>query len=136
MSTTGEHSADETPKAPPTTLPGVLLLLASIVFRREALLVVTSSIVLLGAGAGGVVWAQGKLDGGVAEKVAPLRDDIDTERKRLAEHLADDAQQRREVTRRLDETSADIRALYKAVMTGRPQERLEHPAPDTKDGGQ
>ena len=133
---TGEHSAVEPPKPPPTTLPGVLLLLASVVFRREALLVVTSSIVLLGAGAGGVVWAQAKLDGGVAEKVAPLREDIDAERVRLDEHLKDDAQQRREVTRRLDETSADIRALYRAVMTGRPQERLEQPVPAATDGGQ
>jgi hypothetical protein len=32
------------------------------------------------------------------------------------------------------EVQADIRALYKAVMTGRPQERLEHPAPRV-DGG-
>lgn len=33
------------------------------------------------------------------------------------------------------EVQADIRALYKAVMTGRPQERLEHPAPPRVDGG-
>jgi hypothetical protein len=33
------------------------------------------------------------------------------------------------------ETQADIRALYKAVMTKQPQERLEHPAPEHKDGG-
>ena len=32
------------------------------------------------------------------------------------------------------EVQADIRALYKAVMTGRPQERLERPAP-AHDGG-
>jgi len=66
-------AADE--KAPPTTLPGVLMLLASVVFRREALLVVTSSVVLLAAGAGGVVWAQAKLDGGVA----PVRAELATE---------------------------------------------------------
>ena len=132
MSATGEHPA--VPDKP--TLPGVLVLLASLVFKREAVMIATSSIVLLGAGAGTVVWAQAKLDGGVAEKVAPLREDIDAERVRLDEHLKDDAQQRREVTRRLDETSADIRALYKAVMTGRPQERLEQPVPAATDGGQ
>lgn len=33
------------------------------------------------------------------------------------------------------EVQTDIRSLYKAVMTGRPQERLEKPAPEHKDGG-
>jgi hypothetical protein len=36
----------------------------------------------------------------------------------------------------LHEIQQDIRALYKASMTGRPQERLEKPAPEhNKDGG-
>jgi hypothetical protein len=37
------------------------------------------------------------------------------------------------VEKQVPEIQADIRALYKAVMTGRPQERLEHPA--ATDGG-
>lgn len=123
-------SADE-PKVP--TIPGVLMQLAGLVFRREALLVVTSSVILLGAGAGGVVWAQSKLDGGVEAKLVPLQAALDADKRKLEEHLVDDAQSRREVTRRLDETSADIRALYRAVMTGAPQPRLEAPP---KDGGQ
>lgn len=118
-------------KAP--MLPGVLMTLASLVFKREALLIVTSSAVLLGAGAGSVVWAQAKLDGGVEAKLAPLQAELEADKTKLEEHLKDDAQSRREVTRRLDETSADIRALYRAVMTGAPQPRLEQPP---KDGGQ
>ena len=46
-----------------------------------------------------------------------------------------------DLTRRVDrvekqvpEIQADIRALYRAVMTGTPQERLEHPAAPA-DGG-
>lgn len=123
-------SAADEPKTP--TLPSVLMLLASLVFKREAVLVVASSVVLLGAGAGGVVWAQSKLDGGVEAKLAPLQEALDSDKRKLEEHLVDDAQSRREVTRRLDETSADIRALYRAVMTGAPQPRLEAPP---KDGG-
>lgn len=38
------------------------------------------------------------------------------------------------VDKRFDEQGADIRALYKAIMTGQKQDRLEKPLPS--DGGQ
>lgn len=43
-------------------------------------------------------------------------------------------QQQKELRSDVHEVQTDIRALYKAVMTGRPQERLERPPP-SKDGG-
>lgn len=38
--------------------------------------------------------------------------------------------------RQVPEIQADIRALYRAVMTGAPQPRLEKPAPAADGGGQ
>lgn len=55
--------------------------------------------------------------------VAPLKLEVDDLSRRV-----------RRVEDQTGEVQADIRALYKAVMTGRPQERLEQPAP-AKDGG-
>jgi hypothetical protein len=43
-------------------------------------------------------------------------------------------QQQKELRGDVHEVQMDVRALYKAVMTGRPQERLEQP-PAVKDGG-
>jgi uncharacterized protein HemX len=55
---------------PPPTIPAMLWALAGLIFKREALLVVASLAVIAGIGAGGAVWAQSRLDGGVAPVVA------------------------------------------------------------------
>jgi hypothetical protein len=56
--------------------------------------------------------------------VAPVLKRVET-LERDQKHLSED----------VHEVQQDIRSLYRAVMTGRPQERLENP-PVTKDGGQ
>ena len=129
-------SSDHLPVVPEEkpTLPSVLMALANLVFKRDAILWFAAVVVLLGAGGFGVVWAQDKLDGGTAKAVQPVADALRVETERLDQHLKDDAASKREVTQRLDESSADIRALYKAVMTGERQYRLERPLP-LPDGG-
>lgn len=61
----------------PPSLPSVLWMLAQLTFKREAILVVTACVVLVGVGGVSVVWAQAKLDGGVA----PLRVELASEAK-------------------------------------------------------
>lgn len=97
-------------------------------------MLVAAMALLVGAGGATVVYGQGYLDGGAAKIVAPVAEAVKVQTERLDEHLKDDAESKREVTRRLDEGSADIRALYKAVMTGEKQYRLERPLP-APDGG-
>lgn len=118
----------------PPTLPSVLWQLAGLIFRREALLVVAACVVLLGVGGAGVVWAQAQLDGGTDKAVAPVAEALKVQTVRMDQHLLDDAAFKREMARRQDEASADIRALYKTVLTGERQYRLERPLPPP-DGG-
>ena len=118
----------------PPSLPGVLFQLAGLIFRREALLVVFACVTMLGVGGAGVVWAQTQLDGGADKAVAPVAEALKVTTGRLDAHLKDDAEFRREMSRRQDEASADIRALYKTVLTGERQYRLERPLPPP-DGG-
>lgn len=71
------------------------------------------------------------LDAGVAAETKK-REELQTA---FDEHLKDDREFKREVLRRLDENSADNRALYKTVLTGEKQYRLERPIPSVPDGG-
>jgi len=121
-----------TPTPTPTpTLPTVLWQLAGLVFKREALLVVTTGAVLVASGASFAVWAQSKLDGGIAPVREELRQHVLEEERR---HAAEE-QQYRQVKEDLHEVQMDIRALYRAVQTGQPQPRLERPLPQPIDGG-
>ena len=81
MSVTGEHPAAESPETkpaapPPASLPGVLMALANLIFKREAAMWIAFAVVMLGAGASTVVWAQAKLDGGVAPVRAELAQEV------------------------------------------------------------
>lgn len=69
---------------------------------------------------GYTVWVLGQGEKPVAEVAAHLE-----------QHVADEGQSRRQLRADIHETQADIRALYKTVVTGRPQERLEQ----MPDGG-
>jgi hypothetical protein len=88
-------------------------------FRRQfggnvlALVIVGGSAVL-GAWRAVAGEARAQADAGVLP-VAIKVEDLDRRVKRVEDQTV--------------EVQADIRALYKAVMTGRPQERLEQPAP-------
>ena len=74
----------DAPSTPPS-LPTVLWQLAGLIFKREALLMAASIVVLLALGGAGVVWAQSRLDGGVA----PVRAELAAETaKREAAELA------------------------------------------------
>ena len=134
MSNTGEHKAIADAKAEDPTIAGTMWAIARFIIGRERILAVVSVAVLVGSGFVGAVWAQDKLDGGAAHAVAPVADAVKVQTDRLDQHLADDAQFRREIARRQDEASADIRALYKTVLTGERQYRLERPLP-APDGG-
>lgn len=115
----------------PPTLPAVLWQLAGLIFKREAMLVVATAAVLVGGGASFTVWAQGKLDGGVAPVREELRQHV---REENARH--DQEEQRyTQVKDDLHEVQMDIRALYRAVQTGMPQPRLEKPPPSVDGGG-
>lgn len=52
--------------------------------------------------------------------------------RKLEEHQAESAQAHRQFREDVHEVQADVRAVYKAVMTRRPQPRLERPP----DGGE
>lgn len=105
---------------------------------REAIMLGAFALVLVGAGIWGTVALAGTLDERVDAGMAAERVDREREvrsredlERRFVQHQADEAASRARLEAKMDESQADTRALYKAVMTGRPQERLERPA----DGG-
>lgn len=89
-------------------------MLASLIFKREALLVVASCAVLLAVGGAGVVWAQAKLDGGVApiraELAAQAKADDELHRRQQLE--AEDLRKRMANVERVAlETNLNVRLL-------------------------
>lgn len=70
------------------------------------------------------------LDAGIKQEI----EDRQKLQNAFDEHLKDDREFKREVLRRIDEGAADSRALYKTVLTGERQYRLERP-PAPADGG-
>lgn len=105
---------------------------AARIFGREKVLAV-ALVIFGGAGSLGG-WAalaqstQGQVDAGVApvvERIAAVERRTEALEQALRNQTAD-----------VHETQVDIRALYKAVMTGAPQARLERaPVPVVQDGG-
>lgn len=75
--------------------------------------------------------AQVQIDAGIA----PTAKAVDVLTERFEQHLKDDAEAKRADAQWKSEMAADNRALYKAVMTGERQYRLERPLPVTPDGG-
>ena len=71
--------------------------------------------------------AEKKVDGGTAA----MKQQVDDLSKKFDQHQADSGQVHRELKEDLHEVQMDLRALYKAVMTGERQPRLEKPV----DGG-
>ena len=122
------------PAKPPPTIVGTLWAVAEWVVKRELALRVFSVAALVAVGAGGIVWAQGALDGGAASAVAPVKLEVEHLRADLDAHLKDDRDAKRQTAAVLSELGADIRALYRAQQTGQPQARLERP-PQLPDGG-
>lgn len=110
MSTTGEYpvaSDSPTAEAVAKSLPGK-------VFRPGALTVVVSVAVGMALAVSGLAFAQTGVKSTVDAGVRPLELRLDTvERRQLAQQ--DD----------IHEVQVDIRALYKAVMSGERQARLE-----------
>lgn len=128
MSQTGEHPAVTDEKA-----PGIGELFAVALRRalgREALILGAFAITIGGV----VLYGQHAFAQTVRDSVdagtEALREDATRTKERIEQHIREEAEFRLQVLRRLDEGSADSRALYKAVMTGRKQDRLEG------DGGQ
>ena len=81
-----------------------------------------------------VAFAQDAGTKAAVEETRTVKAQAEATAKALEQHLLDDAQAKRETRGVLSEQSADIRALYRAVMTGQPQARLERPA-QLPDGG-
>ena len=96
-------------------------------FILLGLLIIGTTIVLL---KGKDALAQ-QVDAGVAPLKAEQQR-LATEQERIKEKQASFELK---VDKRFDEQGADIRALYKAMMTGQKQDRLEKPLP-SPDGGQ
>ena len=109
---------------------GAKSLLATI-FRREAALVVSAMVMAVAA----TVYAQNHLVEQLKEKVdagvAPVERRVGELERAFERHETESARVHLEIKANVAETQADIRALYKAVMTGQKQERLEQP----RDGG-
>lgn len=106
--------ADSASEGKVPTLPGVLWLLATVIFRREAIMVVASSALLLAVGGVGVVWAQAKLDGGVA----PIRVQLELDARANEEIHRRQAVEAEELRRRMAnvervalETNLNVRLL-------------------------
>jgi len=100
---------------------------------NDAKLVVMAIVVAVGTafGAYRVVLneARAQTDAGVEEvKWGQTRLD-----QRLDQHIKDSGQAHQQLKGDMHEVQMDMRALYRAVMTGQPQPRLERP-PDL-DGG-
>lgn len=110
--------------------PG-LKLLVNAIFKREAALWLSVLVSVVGV----TVYAQSKaaerIDEHVDAGIAPTVRHVDELQTRFERHEAESEAVHREMREQLTEVQGDIRALYKAVMTGHPQERLEQP----RDGG-
>lgn len=94
------------------------------IFRSEAKLIIAAAL----AGMAAFAYGQSRFESKTAEQ-------IDAGIEPVEKRLTIVEQQQKEQRADIHEVQADIRALYKAVMTGREQPRLERPlvAPD---GGQ
>lgn len=92
---------------------------------REALMLGAFAVTIAGI----VLYGQHALAQAVKSEVdagvSGVAEDTARTKERLEQHIREEAEFRLQVLRRLDEQSGDTRALYKAVMTGRKQERLE-----------
>ena len=117
-------AAEKTP-----SIPEMFAATAKRALGREAMMLGAFTIVIGSA----VLYAQHALaqtvTDGVDAGVKTVREDVDRTKERLEQHIREESEFRLQVLRRLDEGAGDTRALYKAVMTGRPQQRLE------QDGG-
>lgn len=118
----------------PTTVNGLVGELMRRLLGREVLMLLAFSLVLVGATLYGTNALAQAVDNHVDAGVAPTARRAEEVSQRLEQHLLEDAAAKRQATQDLHEVQADIRALYRAVQTGRPQPRLERPLP-ALDGG-
>lgn len=105
----------------PLTLSEHIAALPGKIFRRDALML----LLTLAIGGGAAGYAQSKVDeklhASVDGGIAPLERRMSEVESRAKQQASD-----------IHELQVDIRALYKAVMTGVPQARLEQ---SPRDGG-
>lgn len=118
----------------PPTINGLVGELMRRLLGREVLMLLAFSLVLVGATLYGTNALAQAVDAHVDAGVAPTARRAEEVSARLEQHLVEDAQAKRQAAADLHEVQADIRALYRAVQTGRPQPRLEKPLPSL-DGG-
>jgi hypothetical protein len=103
------------------------------VIGREALMLGAFAIVIAGVVLYGQHAFGQTIKSSVDEGVLQVKDDAERTKARLDQHLREDAEFRLQILRRLDEQQADTRSLYKAVMTGRRQSRLEQSPPKEEE---
>ena len=125
-------SSDSGSRKAPVSLSAVLLQLAGLIFKREAAMILTSVVVLLGAGAGGVVWAQSRLDAGVDTRIAPLEERQVLVEKDLVEvkkELVEVRKQSADAVRVSLETNLNVRLIAEAL-------KIRPITVEARDGGQ
>lgn len=91
------------------------------IFRRDAALWISTIVAVFGA----AVWAQAALDSRVDAGLEPLVSKVDRVNDEVRRHEEESAAIHAATRSDMRELQADVRALYKAVMTGQPQPRLE-----------
>lgn len=118
-------SSDSSAKKPQATLSGVLVQLAGRIFKREAAMIITATVVLIGAGAGGAVWAQEKMDAAMNSRVSPL----EKRQEKVEADVAQVKQQVANVERVAMETNLNVRLIAERL-------RIVPITIEAKDGGQ
>jgi malic enzyme len=111
-------SSDSSSRKAPATLSAVLMQLAGLIFKREAAMILTSVVVLLGAGAGGVVWAQARLDAGVDTRIAPLEERqgrVEAELVEVRKEMVEAKKQSADAVRISLETNLNVRLIAEAL---------------------
>lgn len=91
----------------PPTIMDLAWMLALALFRREAVMVAAAVALLIAVGAGGVVWAQSTIDGGVKAKLAP----IETRTAKVESDVEALKKQMANVERLSVETNANVRLV-------------------------
>ena len=87
-------------------------------------------LAILGGFGSGYVHLIGSARAQAQDGVAPLKAEVEILRADLDEHKKDAGENQRQIKAQVFEQSMDIRALYKAIMTGNRQPRLEVPPAD------
>lgn len=103
-------------------------------FGREAIMLGAFSVVMVSATIYATQAFAQTVDSRVDAGIVKTELQVEELREKLRQHEAESSEVHTATRADLHEIQADVRALYKALMTGAPQPRLEKPQPQP-DGG-